>query len=197
MVPASVQNQILPSFYELNLISIRVIQVLGFPVGSDGKESACNAENPGSISGLGRSPGEGNGNPLQYSCLENPHGQRSLVGYSPWGCKESDTTEQLSTAQYRYYKMKSKKAAAVHVPTSFPNPSPFFRGNTFLITLAFCSEIYLHIFSNVLVSCLIFFQSFSCSVAQSCPILCDPMDCSMPGPPVLHHLLEVVQSQVH
>ena len=41
------------------------------------------------------SHGEGNGNPLQYSCLENPHGQRSLAGYSPWGLKESDTTEQL------------------------------------------------------------------------------------------------------
>ena len=51
----------------------------------------------GSISDLGRSPGEGNGNPLQYSCLENLHGQRSLVGYSPWGPKESDMTEQLST----------------------------------------------------------------------------------------------------
>ena len=47
----------------------------------------------GLISGSGRSPGEGNGNPLQYSCLENPHGQRSLVGYSPWGLKESDITE--------------------------------------------------------------------------------------------------------
>ena len=42
-----------------------------FPSGSDGKESACNAGNPGSISGSGRSRGEGNGNPLQYSCLEN------------------------------------------------------------------------------------------------------------------------------
>ena len=43
--------------------------------------------------------GEGhwNDNPLQYSCLENPHGQRNPVGYSPWGCKESDTAEQLST----------------------------------------------------------------------------------------------------
>ena len=177
------------------MISIRVIQVLGFPVGSDGKESACSAGDPGSISGLGRSPGEGNGNPLQYSCLENPHGQRSLVGYSPWGCKESDTTERLSTALYRYYKIKIKKAA-VPLPTSFPNPSPFFRGNTFLITLAFSSEIYLHIFSNILINYLNFFQSFSCSVAQSCPILCDPMDCSMPGFPVLHHLLEVVQTQV-
>ena len=39
---------------------------------SVGKESACNAGDPGSIPGLGRSPGEGNGNPLQYSCLENP-----------------------------------------------------------------------------------------------------------------------------
>ena len=46
--------------------------VLGFPGGSDGKETACSAGNPVSISGLGRSPGEGNGNPLQYSCLENP-----------------------------------------------------------------------------------------------------------------------------
>ena len=44
---------------------------LGFPGGSDGKASACNAGDPGSIPGLGRSPGEGNGNPLQYSCLEN------------------------------------------------------------------------------------------------------------------------------
>ena len=47
----------------------------------------------GSIPESGRSPGEGNGNPLQYSCLENPHGQKSLVGYSPQGFKESYTTE--------------------------------------------------------------------------------------------------------
>ena len=47
---------------------------------------------------LGRSPGGGHGNPLQYSCLENPYGQRSLAGYNPWGHKESDTTEPLSTA---------------------------------------------------------------------------------------------------
>ena len=49
---------------------------------------------PGSIPGEGRSPGEENGNPLQYACLENPmDGQRSLAGYSPWGCKELDMTE--------------------------------------------------------------------------------------------------------
>ena len=53
----------------------------------------------GSIPGLRRSPGGGHGNPLQYSCLKNPHGQRSMVGYSPWGHKESDMIEQLSIAQ--------------------------------------------------------------------------------------------------
>ena len=66
---------------------------MGFPSGSDGEESTCNVGHLGSIPGLGRSPGGWHGNPLQYSCLENPHGQRSLVGYSPWGRKESDTTE--------------------------------------------------------------------------------------------------------
>ena len=67
---------------------------MGFPGGSDGKESACNVGDPGSIPRLGRSPGDGNDNPLQYSCLENPmYGQRSLVDFSTWGHKESDPTE--------------------------------------------------------------------------------------------------------
>ena len=65
-----------------------------FPGGSDGKASACSAGDPGSIPGSGRPPGGGNGNPLQYSCLENPV-ERSVVGYSPWGGRKSDTTEQL------------------------------------------------------------------------------------------------------
>ena len=67
------------------------------PSSSAGKESARNAGDLGSIPGLGRSHGRGHGNPLQYSCLENPHGQRSLVGYSPWGHKKLDMTERLST----------------------------------------------------------------------------------------------------
>ena len=66
---------------------------MGFPGGSDGKESACNAGDLGSIPVLGRSPGRGHGNPHQYPRLENPQGQRSLVGYSPWGCKEWDMTK--------------------------------------------------------------------------------------------------------
>ena len=68
---------------------------LGFPGGSDGKESACNAGDLGSITGLERSPGEGHDNPFQYSCLENPHRQRCLAGYSPQSHKELDTIEQL------------------------------------------------------------------------------------------------------
>ena len=61
------------------------------------KNPPANAEdirNPGLIPLLGTSPGVGNGNPLQYSCLGEFHGQRSLAGYSPWGHKESDMTEE-------------------------------------------------------------------------------------------------------
>ena len=67
------------------------------------KNPPANAEDireVGLTPGLGRFLGEGNGNPPQNSCLENPHRQRTLVRYSPWGCKELDATEQLSTAQH-------------------------------------------------------------------------------------------------
>ena len=64
-------------------------------IGLDGKASACNVGDPGSIPGLGRSPGEGNGNPLQILLPGKFHGCRSLVGYSPGGCKESETTKRL------------------------------------------------------------------------------------------------------
>ena len=66
---------------------------MGFPGGSESKESTGNVGDLGSISGLGRFPGGGDGNRFRYSCLENPHGWRSLVSYSPWGLKESDVTK--------------------------------------------------------------------------------------------------------
>ena len=72
---------------------------LGFPGGSDGKEFACNVGYLCSITGLRRSLWGGHGNPLQYSCLENPHGQRCPAGYSLRGSEEWDMTEWLSTAQ--------------------------------------------------------------------------------------------------
>ena len=68
----------------------------GFPGGSDGKKSACNARDPGLIPALGRSPGEGNGNPLQYFCLKNSMDRAAWSGYSPWGCKELDTTKWVT-----------------------------------------------------------------------------------------------------
>ena len=86
----------LRSFKNLLFLSSYILE-LGFPCGSDSKDSACNVGDLGSIPGLGRSPGGGHGNPLQYSCLENPHGQRSLVGYSPWGLKDLDMTEWQTT----------------------------------------------------------------------------------------------------
>ena len=61
--------------------------------GSDGEESAYSTGDLGLIPVLGGSLGGGHGDPLQYSCLENHQGQRSLVGYRPWKDKESDTTE--------------------------------------------------------------------------------------------------------
>ena len=94
-----------------NWVLVSLIRSLGFPGDSDCKESTCSAGDLGSIPGLGRSPGGGHGNPLQYflpseppgepalqcSCLENLQGQRRLSCYSPWGCKYSDTAEQLGS----------------------------------------------------------------------------------------------------
>ena len=66
-------------------------RLFGFLGGSPVKNPPAYAGDLGLIPGLGRSPGGGHSNP-QYRCLENPHGQRSLAGYSPWGHKESDLT---------------------------------------------------------------------------------------------------------
>ena len=74
-------------------MELRVNGALGFPAGSDGKESVCNVGDLGSTPGLGKSRGGGHGNLLQYSCLENSHGQRSLAGCCPWSRKKSDMTE--------------------------------------------------------------------------------------------------------
>ena len=76
--------------------------ILGFPGGSDGKESAFNAKDLGSILGSGRSPGEGNGNPLQYSCLENPMDRGTWWAAVPGVTKSwtwlSDYTKQTGRA---------------------------------------------------------------------------------------------------
>ena len=61
----------LPGSSAHGLLRARILEWAAIPGGSDDKASGCNVGGPGSIPGLGRSPGEGNGNPLQYSCLEN------------------------------------------------------------------------------------------------------------------------------
>ena len=133
---------------------------MGFPGSSAGKESTCNAGDPSSIPGLGRSHGEGIGyplqycwaslvaqfvknpsavretwvqslgwedplekgkNPLQYSCLDNPHKPRSLVDCSPGGCKGSDTTEQLSIMHNTYIICVCVRACAVLSPSGMSN----------------------------------------------------------------------------
>ena len=73
----------------------------GFSGGSDGKESVCSVGDLGLIPGSGRSPGGGHGNPLQYSCLENPWTEEPGRLQS-MGLQESDTTERLSTHMYMY-----------------------------------------------------------------------------------------------
>ena len=86
----------------------------GSPGGSKGKESACKAADLGLIPGSGRSPGEGNGNPFQYSCLEDPMDRgtwRAIVH----GVAESDITEQLT-----FYTSEGLHRAPLQVPETSP-----------------------------------------------------------------------------
>ena len=101
--------------FRLNLI------YMGFPGGSDSKESACNVGDLGLIPGVGRSPGAGHGNWFWYSYLENPHGQNSMVGYTVHGVSRvgynwatKDSTAYIHTYIYVY------AAAAAKLPQSRP-----------------------------------------------------------------------------
>ena len=84
---------VFPPFLVYQLYSFKSYFSRDFPGGSDGKASAYNVGDWGSIPGSGRSPGEGSGHPLHYSCLENPMDGGAC--YSPWGRKALDTTERL------------------------------------------------------------------------------------------------------
>ena len=104
MLEINLTNEVEDLYTENYKILLREIKLVinkrCFPGGSNGKEFTCNSGDLGLIPGLEGSPGGTLGNPLQYSCLENPHGQRSLAGYSPWGHKDSDMTERLSTNKW-------------------------------------------------------------------------------------------------
>ena len=88
----------------------------GFPGGSDDKESACNAGDLGLIPGSGRSPGEGNGNPLQYSCLENPMDRGAWQATVHGVTKNQDTTERLT---YEIYLKNFLVCILIHKYTLF------------------------------------------------------------------------------
>ena len=90
--------------YSLFIIIFIITRVFGFPGGSDSKESACNAGDLGLILELGRFPWRREWQPTPVFLPGESHGQRSLEGYSPWGCKESDMTEGLRThTEYEKY----------------------------------------------------------------------------------------------
>ena len=89
-----------------SFVGRRNLRISGFPGGSVVKNPPANAGDAASFLGLGRSPGEGNGYPLQYSCLGNPTVQRSLEGYSPQGHKRVRynlvTKQQRSESHFMY-----------------------------------------------------------------------------------------------
>ena len=97
--------------------------VIDFPGGSDGKVSAYNVGDPGLIPGLGRSTGEGKWQPTLVLLPGKVHGQRSLVGYRPQGCKESDMTEQLHFTSLSFKRQASFNfMAAVTICSDFGAP---------------------------------------------------------------------------
>ena len=103
----------------------------GFPGGLDGKVSACSAGDPGLIPGLGRSPGEGNGNPLQYSCLENSMDrgawQATVHGVAQSGTRLSDFT----SIQYKRNHMQCTIVKAVNIPSQETSVFPSGKGLLF------------------------------------------------------------------
>ena len=141
------------------------IYIYGFPGGSDGKGSTCNAGDLASIPGLGRSPGGGHGNPLQYSCLENPHGQKSLSGYSPWRHKRvrhNCCCCCCCVASVVSDSVQPRRRQPTRLPRPWDSPG-----------------------KNTGVGCHFLLQCMKVKseseVAQSCPTPSNPMDCSLPG----------------
>ena len=96
----------------------RLVQIQGFPDSSDSKESAYNAEDLGSIAGLGRSPGEGNGNLLQYSYLDSPI-DRGAWPSTVHGVAKSDTTKHLTVPQSCFFGGVSQQCVPLDHPRAF------------------------------------------------------------------------------
>ena len=153
--------------------------------GSDGKESTCNAGDLGLILGLGRSPGGGHGNPLQYSCLENPTDRgawRSTVHGIAIVRQDCATNTFTSLQPFNNVVLvstvqQSESATHIHISTHFWISFQF-RSPQSIQQSALSVQ-------QVLIS---YFYTYAKSL-QSCLTLCDPMDCSLPGSSV-HGILQ-------
>ena len=141
---------------------------------------------------------------VSLSKLRDSEGQGSLVYCSPWGRKELDTTERLNNEDKKVTESLSSDSwkektppVSVSPPTTAPfHPAPLWSPQTPpLILLPRNSDTRLKPKED-LSSLLGFINKFS-SVIQSCPTLCDPMDCSILGPPVHHQVPEFTQTHVH
>ena len=129
----------------------------GLPRWLSGKESACQAGDVGSVPGLGRSLGEGNGNPLQYSCLENPKDRWAWQAMNPWGCKR--VGHDLVTKQF----IIANRSFSYSSPLQVVLWWMMFDFTYFIIQLIYSRPAVCRPFS------------FS-SVTQLCPTLCDPVN---------------------
>ena len=168
---------------------------LGFPGGSAGKESACNVGDLGSIPGLGRSPGVGNVYPLQYSGLENSMDCIVHEVIKSWTRLNDFPFHQYSCLKSVWYHIGFSGGSVVkNLPAnagdegSIPESGRFpGEGNCNPLQYSCLGGPWTEEPS----------RSQFCSVAQLCLTLCDPMDCSTPGFPVLHYSLEFAQTYVH
>ena len=115
----------------------------GFPGGSDSEESACNARGLGSVPGSIRSPGEGNGNPLQYSCLKNSMDRGAWQAPVLEGHKESDMTEHFSLTHSLMHILISF-SDFYHVLFSLPMFEVFFCLFVLFFTLQYCIGFAIH-----------------------------------------------------
>ena len=136
-----------------------------FPGGSDGKTSVYNAGDPGSIPGLGRAPGEGNGNPLQCSCLENPMDGGAWQA-TVHGVAESDTTERLHFHFHTKIGMVQRRLAW-----------PLHKYDMQICEIVHIFWCFPHSSVSKESTC----KAGAAKLLQPCLTLCDPMDCSPPG----------------
>ena len=190
---------------------------MGFAGGSAVKNLPVSAGEKGLIPRLRRSPGEGIGNPLQYSCLKNPR-QWSPEDYGPWHCKNVRfdlVTKQQQNNLFKYIFFPSSEFSyAFRVllvfRVTFPLCLQCMHMQGIPLSSWFMMQLVVRFYNthkDMLTLLILYYhlsKSHSClkssqfsSVAQSCPTLWDPMECSKPGFPVYHQLPELTQTHVH